>query len=251
MELIDSNLFLGPCPIRALSFEDDPVSLQKQVEAKQGIFTSFSALFHKDWASGFTRDTAHWQGGSGSYLHGVTNPAFAGWRHDFLRLRKRLPIVSLRIFPDLHGCGIGDLRDAAKLATDQNLPLVFMRRLVDDRLVPSWWKPRPTPMAKVLRILQSLEAPYLILSNFLPREIEELRTSQAAASFWRYEVGPFTPQSYWLSSIGEEDAGSQLIYGSGAPLYYPAGEMSIRRSGLSASTVERILSGNARLCYGL
>lgn len=251
MDRIDTNLFLGPCPIRSLRFEDDPIALQKYVGARRGIFTSFSALFHKDWAAGLGRDTGDWQDRPGAYLHGIANPSFSGWRRDFLRLREELPIISVKVFPDLHDYGIRHLRDAAKFALEQNLPLVFMRRLVDDRLVPAWWKPRPSPMTKVLRALQGLEVPYLILSNFQPKEIDELIASRTGAPFWRYEVGTFTPLSFWFSSLDESGASPQLIYGSGAPLYYPAGALSIERAGLSKSVTERILAGNAELCYGL
>jgi len=251
MQQIDSNLYFGPCPIRALAFEDKPDQLLKSVQARKGIFTSFSALFHKDWAAGLTRDTKDWKTCPGAYLHGVTNPSLAGWRSDFLRQREKLPIVSVKVFPDLHGYGLRPLREAAKFAHEQDLPLVIMRRLVDDRLVPAWWRPRPKPLAKVLAAVQGLEAPHVIFSNFQPRELDEVMASKAASPHWRYEVGSFTPSSFWFSSLDQRNAVSSLLYGSGAPLYYPAGSLMIERSGLSIPKIKDILFDNAKLCYAL
>jgi hypothetical protein len=105
-------------------------------------------------------------------------------------------------------------------------------------------------MAKVLRDLQRLDVPALVLSNFQIHEIDEIRGGDVAP-FWRYEVGTFTPPSFWLSCFSDDEFGSRLILGSGAPLYYPAGATSIKKSGVSKEVLARILSGNAKACYGL
>jgi len=250
-KLVDTNLFLGSCPIRVLRHEADPRSILLAAEAVTGIFTCFSALFHKDWCAGLRRDAALAKGARKIFFHGVTNPSTPGWREDFLRLRSEFPVVSLKVFPDLHGYALPQLQEVAEFARDQNLPMVIMRRLVDDRLLPVWWKPRPMELAIMINLLRTLDAPRLVFSNFLPYEIDALISASDGCRDWYYEVGTFTPTSFWYSSLGKARVISQLMLGSGSPLYYPAGAMSIENAGLSAEESNRILSLNAQGVYGV
>lgn len=248
---IDTNLFLGNCPIRVLRHEADPQRILRAAGASKGIFTSFSALFHKDWCAGLRLDAALAKRGRKIFFHGITNPSFPGWREDFLRLRSDFPIVSVKVFPDLHDYALPQLREAAEFASDQNLPMVIMRRLVDDRLLPVWWKPRPMELAKMIDLVKKLEAPRLVFSNFLPREIDTLITASDGQRGWFYEAGTFTPASFWFSSSDKARVISQLMLGSGAPLNYPAGVMSVENAGLSLEQSNWIISCKAQEVYGI
>ncbi len=253
--IFDANLYLGPCPFRALQEEKNPRVLLQNAEAQLGLFNSWSALFHKDWRSGFLRDACHADRGEGSLRwNGIVNPTFPKWREDFVGLRSKHRFCSVKICPGLLKEGWNDdtLRQAASFARSESLPLVLTRRLVDDRLVPDWLKLHPVDGGSLLAFLEETSGTRLILSHFSAPEISDLVESGAQAmDHVFFEVGFQTPLIGWYEQLVSQELGGRLVYASGYPLHYCAGMAGILQARVSPLEKKRILYENALRLFDL
>ncbi len=253
--IFDANLYLGPCPFRALQEETNPRVILENAEAQLGLFNSWSALFHKDWRSGFLRDAAQTDRGDGSLRwNGIVNPTFPKWREDFVWLRSKHRFCSIKICPGLlkKGWNSETLRQAASFAASESLPLVLARRLVDDRLVPDWLKLHPVDGDSLRCFLEENSDTPLILSNFSAPEISDLvEGGVEAMDHIFFEVGFQTPLIGWYEQLVSRDLGGRLIYASGHPLHYCAGMAGILQARVSPLEKKRILYENALRLFNL
>ena len=253
--VFDANLFLGPCPFRALQEERESRVILQRAEAQFGLFSSWSALFHKDWKSGFLRDANQTdQGGENLRWNGVVNPTFPKWREDFVSLRSRHRFCSIKICPGLFKDGWNEdmLLASAAFARSENLPLIVVRRLVDDRLVPDWLKFQPVERDSVLAFLEKAKDTRIILSNFSAPEISDLIGDDAQAmDDVFFEVGSQTPLIGWYEQLVSRNLSARLVYASGYPLYYAAGIAGILHACIPPGEMRRILYDNAIELFGL
>src|SRR5207249_1537836 len=112
--------------------------------------------------------------------------------------------------------------ELAKLAADRGLPLVIMRRLVDDRLTPVWLKCRAQRLDEVRQFVDTHSKQKIVLSHFSIGELDELKNLRSQRNLF-FEIGSFSPGVFWYEETINKASQNQWIHGSGAPLFYHLG----------------------------
>lgn len=249
--VFDASLFCGNYPYRKLP-GGTPESLGQLVAGAKlsgAVLTPFESIFYRQPLEGLKPwletemllpfNPLYWL---------VVNPLLPGWEKDLAAADFYPAIVGLRLLPRYQGYGLDHpaLADVVAVAAASGLPLNLTARLLDDRLHPYQLRvDAPLEMSAVEALVRSSAGAKWVLSFFTMAELAGLAPVLAESQNVYVDIGCAKPFEFWGDDIRVLGPLSQMIYGTGAPLYYHLGNrISLERAGFSESGKHGILSGN-------
>lgn len=249
--LFDANLFCGSYPFRKLPGQSAE-SLAEVIAAarlSRCVLTPFESIFYRQPLEGLKPwlDAACTLPFKPLYWLAV-NPLMPAWQRDLEAARRFSAVAGIRLFPRYHGYGLDHpaLAEVAAAASSLLMPINLTARLLDDRLHPYPLRADdPLAMETVVELLQrSSQAPW-VLSMFTMAELAVAAPMLSQNPNLYFDIGCSKPFEFWEDDIRALGAPSQIIYGTGAPLYYHLGNrISLSRSGFTATEKQAIFTGN-------
>lgn len=232
--VIDTNVYLGPCPFRRLPLEtllEAPDSLTRFTTAlsTQSVACwagSFEALLQRDYdgindrlAALVGSDKAH-----ARYFHlfGAVNPKIAGWRETLRRIQQVHRMRGIRLHPNFHGYTLADPDFVALLdaASQQGLIVQIAVRMEDARTQHPALSVADVDVKPLLEWLPQMPTLRVQLLNATRSAADALlvsRLSELGVCFDTAMVEGMAGIARLVEAVPE----IKLCHGSYAPFFYP------------------------------
>ncbi|MBI4028269.1 MAG: amidohydrolase family protein [Verrucomicrobia bacterium] len=234
----DANIFTGEYPFRRLrpTRGDALLRLMDRLRIDKAVATAFPSIFYKDHFDGLRRTIAETEGCGDRVFHlAVLNPCVEGWREDLQRSLELPGVVGIRLYPRYHGYpldGIG-VNEMTHEAVRRGLVVCLAARLMDDRLHPRFLASAPVASRDVASFLEAHPRAKIILSQFLPAELQALTASLQKHAHVYVEAGCLGLTMTTLDNMSDIAPINRWIFGSGAPLFYATGTwMALENCGI-------------------
>lgn len=232
--VIDTNVYLGPCPFRELPLttsQAQPDSVAKfadriSEQATSAWAGSFESLLRRDYdginerlakmVASQPSATRHFQ------LFGAINPKVSGWRETLRRIHQDHRMRGIRLHPNYHGYTLDDPDFAALLdaAAQRDLIIQIAVRMEDVRTqVPAAAVADvdPRPLTELLPVLPSTK---IQLLNAMKSMSDSLLLARLTDLGVHFDVAMLEGMC-GLARIIERVPEIALCYGSYAPFFYP------------------------------
>lgn len=245
MKLVDVSAFLGHWPFRAVSRTASEMKADLQgVGIQRAWIASLDAFFHPD-PTAANDALAQAAGGDAFFCPlAVINPAVYGWEKQIEHARKNA-FRGWKISPNYHGYDVsGDLAASiATLAAQASLPLCIQMRLQDERGHHPLMKVPGVPAQAIVELAKKVpQAKIVACAPYM----SELKILAQAPNIWA-ELS-FAESGQSLNDALTHLPANRLLFGSHAPLHYPAAEAAKLSGGLDIpeEVLAQIAHGNAQ-----
>lgn len=259
--LVDTHAYVGRYPFRAVGGATPDQLREKLARAGVGraVVANMGAVFYRNAMAG-NEELHSWLGGGdpdGMFVKAcVINPAYPGWREDFVRCVEAFGCRLLRLFPVYHGYRLDspECLELAALAEKLSVPLQLPCALenirqrhrldVDENLAP----------ADVEPFLRKNSGADVIISNgpslSFARELAGAAKDRRGRVFYDFaRLSVFRGELPGLIKLAGAD---RVVFGSLAPLQYIHPQL-VKLAYLDAGedAKARIRSENAAALLGL
>jgi uncharacterized protein len=251
--IIDTNCHLGHWPFRKLA-DSDAAGLLRLMDAHavtQAWVGAFEGVLYRDCGQANRDLLAGIEGHEDRLVPwAVINPAFPGWEDD-LQEASASGCQGVRLYPNYHGYGLGDVCVRELLAavggrdarTTRCLPVAVYHKFVDERLHHWTCLVPPVEMDIAPLVREFPEVPLLLCGcSILHAQAlaETIRQGRVYMEISRLEG---VEGVRWLAeTIGID----RVVSGSHAPYFImQAAHLKIVEAGLSDEGREAVLHGNA------
>ncbi|HYF50419.1 MAG TPA: amidohydrolase family protein [Planctomycetota bacterium] len=244
MKLVDVSGFLGNWPFRSVSRSAAELKADlKSVGVAQAWVSSVSAAFQYDPMQENERLAKSVAGDDFFVSVAVINPAAEGFLRDAQQLLRQFNFRAVKLTPNYHGYTL-DHPGVIELAKGHpQLPLCIQMRLQDERGHHPLMKVPGVPAQAIVDLARKVpEARIIACAPYLP----ELKILAQAPNVWA-ELS-FCENGQSLNTALEHMTADRLLFGSHAPLHYPAAEAAKLAGGLDIpdEVLAQIASGNAQ-----
>jgi len=251
LPLFDANIFCGHYPFRALPVTTpaELVAFLAQAQIPRCIATPFESIFYRLPWSGLQPWLEASELPSDQIWFWLTvNPLMPRWDKDIAAAANHPRIAGIRLFPRYHGYGLDHpaVTEVASAAAAARLPVNLTARLLDDRLHPYPLRvDDPLEMKSVIRQLKNSPSTTWVMSMFAMAELEQVSPYLPDHPRVFCDIGCAKPFEFWGDHIRSSLPPAQVIYGSGAPLYYYVGNrISIVRTEFSPQEIRGFAMSN-------
>jgi len=247
-EVIDTNVWLGHWPTRALPLSD-PGRLEEKLRAlgvTRAWVSSFDGLLHKDVAGVNARLAETCRARPFFEPFGAVNPTLPRWTDDIAACA-RLQMRGVRLAPAAHGYPLDDPRlvEVLQLATEQRLAVQLTLVLEDERTQSTTWRVPVPDLAPLAPALDAVPTARLMLLNWLPRLIGKPALQRLLAAKVTFDLAMLEGIA-GLETLRRELPLERVCLGSYAPVFYPeAAHLKLRESELSAGELRSITHESA------
>lgn len=254
MGVIDTNLFVGPCPFRRLSVTPEALGvLRREAGLERAVATGFRSLFHYDPLDGLEQDLAEYDSlAEWLFFYAVINPEFPQLEKQVRRCAENRRIVGLRLCPALHHYSLDNARveHVLRLAGECGLPVNLTARLFDGRVAPAAVRQADIPPAEVQAFIDKAGAARVILSMFFFGEVLALDLSPQRHPSLYLDLGCSKPDIHSFDDLPARFPPERVFLGTGAPLYYWKGSrLAIEGARLSEAQKAAILGAAAQEAF--
>lgn len=250
MPWIDTNVYLGTWPFRALESAPDALAgLLASHGVHQAWTGSFDALLHKDVARVNARlATACAESGGGMLVpFGALNPALPDWEDDLRRCAEAHGMPGIRLHPNYHGYGLEEPRfvHLLELSVTHGLAVQIAVSMEDERMMhPLVQVPHVDVAPLPAAIAQVPEARVMLLNAFRAVRGQALR-DVARDRRIVFDIA-------WLEglegirAVSDTVGVDRLVFGSHAPyFYFEAAALKLVESPLSEEERAAVCGGTA------
>lgn len=232
--VIDTNVYLGPCPFRRLPLEaigENPDSVSRFALAAGNHSAaswagSFEALLQRDYDGINERLAAMVAADKDAsrqfQLFGAINPKVSGWRETLRRIRQVHRMKGVRLHPNYHGYTLDDPDFAALLDAihQEELIVQIAVRMEDTRTQPPAapvGDVDPRPLLELLPQMPGLRIQLLNAMRSIPDTLLLVRLSTLGVHFDTAMLEGMSGIARLVEQIPE----IKLCHGSYAPFFYP------------------------------
>jgi len=255
MMTFDFTVYSGYWPFRQLRYAGASglTRLMARTGVSQALAVPLQGVFYKDCLDGVREMCADLASHAGKFLpSAVVNPNFPGWERDLRTMVEDFGCVACGMLPNYHGYRVTDGCAAAllRLLEQMNVPCLIFIRLWDERSHHWCMQVPPLSVDEVNYLLKLfLTVPMAICNAILPIEgvalapaFQDRAATVLTTAYKSINLDQVLPQ------VGPE----HLVYGSGAPLFYPESALlQIQMARLDSGVREKILCRNALDFLGL
>jgi len=254
--IIDTNVYLSRWPFRRLP-GDEPEALVAKLRQRnvvQAWAGSFDGLLHRDIAGVNIRLAQACRAyGQGMLVPiGSINPKLPDWQEDVRRCQEVHKMPGIRLHPNYHGYGLGDLAfmELLKLATARRLIVQIALCMEDERTQSPLMRISPvdiTPLAEVVINTPGLRLELLNRASHISQE--QFRAVLAAGDV--YTDISMVEGVAGVARFIQEIPLPRVLFGSYYPFYdFESALLKIQESGLDEGSQKDICDGNARRLMG-
>ena len=250
MPVVDTNLFVGPCPFREVPSEvDDLLVLRERAGLDLAVATGFRSLLYYDPVAGLDGDLAQYEALSAwLFFYATVNPTFPQVEELVKRASEDARIVGLRLFPTLHHYALASEQalQVAYLAADNGLPVNVAARVFDGRVAPRYVNQGTINRADLTTFLDQSKETTVILSMFFFNELQPLKVDWDALPNVYLDLGCSKPSAASLDELTSWFPTDRVLFGTAAPFYYWGGSrLGLEGARLTEDQRLGILGGNA------
>lgn len=249
--LFDANIFCGHYPFRSLpaTTPAELLSLLSEAQIPRCIATPYESIFYRlPWSGLQPWLDADELPADQVWFWLTVNPLMPRWDKDIAAAADHPRIAGIRLFPRYHGYRLDHpaVAEVTSAAASARLPVNLTARLLDDRLHPYPLRvDDPLDMKAVIQVLKSSSLTTWVLSMFTMAELEQVGPHLADYPRVFCDIGCAKPFEFWGDHIRATLPPAQVIYGSGAPLYYHTGNrLSLVRTGFSPNEIRGFAMSN-------
>lgn len=254
--MIDTSAFCGHWPFRRLPAAQ-PAELKERLRAlgiTQAWVAPLDAVFY--WDPQEANEALHQVLSDDPFFLpvGVVNVTLPSWRQDAKRCLEELGCRAFKLFPNYHRFDVESTETVAlcELARAANVPVCVQMRMQDERGHPPLVKVPGVGVKGVSALAQKAPRTRLLVCAPYRNELKELRAASnvwAELSHTEWELSLQTA----LNAFGHE----RLVFGSHAPLHYPAAavaKLAVETADLvyedGPGAVQAVRDRNARVLLG-
>jgi uncharacterized protein len=259
--MIDTNVYLGPCPFRRLPLEtllEKPESLTRfaTVAAQHSVASwagSFESLLQRDFDGINDRLAAMVAADKSAsrqfQLFGAINPKIAGWRETLRRIDQQHRMRGIRLHPNFHGYALDDSDFVALLdaASQRDLIVQIALRMEDARTQHPAVTVADVDPKPLLELLPQMTGLRLQLLNAMRSLSDSLLLARLSELGVHFDTAMLEGMS-GIARIVELVPEIKLCHGSYAPFFYPEAavlKMAESAPDLDARTLAAIGSHHA------
>ena len=267
--LIDINTYVGHWPFMQLQYNTCEALGQRmdRFGTDVSIISNLNGIFYKNTQPAnqelYDEIKASKRYANRFIPFAVINPTYAGWRHDMETSIHKLGMKGIRLYPKYHDYDITNpsLIELVKRATDMEIPVSFVYRMVDSRQ-RSWmdldmvaYTPKPEwTLKNIMPIIKEVpEAKYVIYNvcNSMALEAADAPLFKKAKVLMDTSGRSLNDLAGILMTQGKE----RFAFGTHSPILdYLTGLLrieSMRETEADEATKELLRSGNAKKFFGL
>lgn len=257
--IIDINSYIGHWPFRQLKNNTAAglVKLMKESGIDMAAVSSVNAIFYKDTQQGNEELAEEINGHGGKFIpFAIINPAYTGWKKDFLYCVEKLGMKGLELYPYYHQYSLADKNtvELLNIAADMKIP-VHLPCAIENLRQRHWMDTtRNLSVGELEKVLPICPGTDFIITNgsavSMARQLQnaaEKRPGKIYYDFARLDV--FTSGLETLVNIVGAD---RIVFGSVMPFQYIDTQLvKLHYSKLSETDKNKIAYGNISLLFGL
>ena len=253
--LIDINTYLGHWPFRQVKSNtpDGLLKLLDNAGIDMAAVSSVNSVFYKDSQQG-NEELMEQISSCKSRLipFAIINPAYPGWKKDFLNCIEKMGMKGLELYPYYHQYKLTDNNavELLKIAAEKKIP-VHLPCAIENIRQRHWMD--TTENLSVEEVEKTLvmcpETDFIITNGptgAIARQLEKTagdRPGRVYYDFARVDVFFYEDFGSLVKSAGID----RIIFGSVAPFQYIAPQLvKLHYSGLKEYEKEKVMAGNLR-----
>lgn len=252
--LIDINTYIGHWPFRQVK-NSDPAGLIKIMDEKGidiSVVTSINSVFYKDAQQGneeLMEEIAPY--GSRFIPFAIINPAYTGWKKDFINCIENYGMKGLELYPYYHRYSLTD--DSAvelmNIAAEKKVPVHLPCCIVNLRQRHWMDTDENLLVEEVEKVVSMCPKTDFIITNgpvyYISKRLKDTAENRSGRIYYDFSrADVFGPG---FKNFVESAGINRIVFGSVAPLQYVEPQLvKLNFSGLNDSDKEKIMSGNLK-----
>lgn len=252
--LIDINTYLGHWPFRQVksSTPGELVKIMDNAGVDMAAVSSINSVFYKDSQQGNEELMEEIAPFNTRFIpFAIINPAYTGWKKDFIRCIENMGMKGLELYPYYHQYSLTDscAVELLKIAADKKIP-VHLPCAIENIRGRHWMDTSENlSLAQVEVVLNLCPDTDFIITNgsssniaqYLKKAVNS-RSGRVYYDFSRIDV--FLPD---FNSLVEAAGIDRVVFSSLAPLQYIDPQLiKLYFSGLNDFEKEKVMSGNLK-----